>query len=678
MKDIEKLTFKEAEQEASDLRKQLNYHSYRYYVLDNPEITDAEFDGMMQILKKLEVIYPTLVTADSPTQRVGGQPTDGFERVAHPTSMFSLANTFSAEDLRAFDARIRNSLGTDVMEYVVEPKIDGLAINLVYENGILLRGVTRGDGTYGENVTLNIRTIKSIPLRLQGQPSENPAMLEVRGEVYMPKREFERLNLERQSKNEPLLANPRNAAAGSLRQLDPRVTAGRSLDMFVHGFGMLQGIEEATYTETLARLRQLGFRTNPLSTICQGIEKVISLCMDWADKRHTLSYDIDGMVVKVNDLRDQEKLGFTIKDPRWAIAYKFPAEQVKTVVEDIFVGVGRTGVLTPTAILQPVRLAGSTISRATLHNEDYIMEKDIRIGDHVIIHKAGEIIPEVVSVLTEERSGSEKPFIMPEQCPECGGNVIREPGEAAHKCVNKHCPAQIEEKLIHFASRDAMNIEGLGPAMVAALLDAGLVNDVADFYALTFDALVKLERMGNKSAQNLLAAIANSKEAGLSRLLFALGIRHVGAKAAGILARNFGDMNTIQTADVEELTELGEIGPKIAESVVAFFAVEENLNLIKKLCDAGLKMTEEKAVNFDTGAFAGKIFVLTGTLPSMARNEAAALIEKRGGKVTGSVSKKTDYVLAGEEAGSKLDKARQLGITVINEEEFVKMMSEGM
>lgn len=676
MKDIEKLTFKEAEQEAADLRKQLNYHSYRYYVLDNPEITDAEFDGMMQVLKKLEAIYPTLVTVDSPTQRVGGQPTDGFERVAHPTSMFSLANTFSAEDLQAFDARVRNSLGIDVVEYVVEPKIDGLAINLVYENGILLRGVTRGDGTYGEDVTLNIRTIKSIPLRLQGQPSE--AMLEVRGEVYMPKREFERLNLERQSKGEPLLANPRNAAAGSLRQLDPRVTAGRSLDMFVHGFGMLQGIEEATYTETLARLRQLGFRTNPLSTICRGIEKVISLCMDGADKRHTLSYDIDGMVVKVNDLRSQEKLGFTVKDPRWAIAYKFPAEKVKTVVEDIFVGVGRTGVLTPTAILQPVRLAGSTISRATLHNEDYIMEKDIRIGDRVIIHKAGEIIPEVISVLIEERNGSEKPFIMPEQCPECGGDVVRESGEAAHKCVNKHCPAQFEEKLIHFASRDAMNIEGLGPAMVAVLLDAGLVNDVADFYGLAFDALVKLERMGTKSAQNLLAAIANSKEAGLSRLLFALGIRHVGAKAAGILARNFGDMDTIQTADVEELTELAEIGPKIAESVVAFFGVEENLNLIKKLRDAGLKMTEEKAVKIDTGAFAGKTFVLTGTLPSMARNEAAAIIEKRGGKVTGSVSKKTDYVLAGEEAGSKLDKAHQLGITVINEEEFVKMMGKGM
>lgn len=678
MKDIEKLTFKEAEQEASGLREKLNYHSYRYYVLDNPEITDAEFDGMMQALKKLETIYPALVTADSPTQRVGGQPADGFERVAHPTSMFSLANTFSAEDLRVFDTRIRNSLESDEIEYVVEPKIDGLAINLVYENGVLQRGVTRGDGSYGEDVTLNIRTIKSIPLRLQGRASENPAILEVRGEVYMPKREFERLNSERQAKGEMLLANPRNAAAGSLRQLDPRVAAGRSLGMFVHGFGILQGIEAATYTETLAHLRQLGFRTNPLSTVCRGIEKVISFCMAWADKRHTLSYEIDGMVVKVNDLRSQEKLGFTVKDPRWAIAYKFPAEQVKTVVEDIFVGVGRTGVLTPTAILQPVRLAGSTISRATLHNEDYIKEKDIRIGDHVLIHKAGEIIPEVVSVLTEERSGSEKPFVMPEQCPECGGNVVREPGESAHKCINKHCPAQIEEKLIHFASRNAMNIEGLGPAMVIALLNGGLVNDVADFYSLAFDALVKLERMGAKSAQNLLTAIANSKQAGLSRLLFALGIRHVGAKAASILAYSFGDMETIQAADVEELTELAEIGPKIAESIVAFFAVEENLTLIKKLRDAGLKMTEEKTITTDTGAFAGKTFVLTGTLPSMARDEAAALIEQRGGKVTGSVSKKTDYVLAGEEAGSKLDKANQLGITVINEEEFVKMMGEGM
>jgi DNA ligase (NAD+) len=537
-------------------------------------------------------------------------------------------------------------------------------------------GVTRGDGTQGEDVTTNIRTIKSVPLVLQGDTATIPQVLEVRGEVYMPRREFERLNKEREQAGEPLLANPRNAAAGSLRQLDPKITAQRALDIFVYGIGVYTDVELSTQGQMLEYLKGMGLKINSRYQIFQKIEDVIAYCTQFTEKRYDLPYDIDGMVIKVNDLASQQALGYTAKDPRWAIAYKFPAEQAITVVEDIFVGLGRTGVLTPTAILRPVRVAGSTVSRATLHNLDYIEEKDIRIGDTVIIHKAGEVIPKVVAVIIEKRTGEEIPFVMPKECPECKGPVVRQEGEAAHKCINPHCPALFREGLIHFVSRDAMNIDGLGPAVLTALVDTGLVNDVADLYQLQLEQVLTVPRMAQKSAENLLTAIENSKQAGLARLLFALGIRHVGVKAAGIVARHYGNIDDVRQASVEELLELDEIGIKIAESIVAYFATEENIELVTRLRSAGVKTTEEKQVIEENQLFAGKTFVLTGTLEKMSRNQAAEIIQKLGGKVSGSVSKKTSYVVAGAEAGSKLEKAQQLGVEVLDEEQFMKMVEE--
>ncbi|HWQ61151.1 MAG TPA: NAD-dependent DNA ligase LigA, partial [Negativicutes bacterium] len=546
----------EAARLAADLRKKLNYHSHRYYVLDAPEIADAEFDGLMRQLQDVEAAYPGLVSPDSPTQRVGGAAGEGFGRVAHPTPLFSLANALSLDELQAFDARVKSGLGTGEVNYVVELKIDGLAINLLYEGGRLTRAATRGDGQYGEDVTANVRTIRAVPLALHG---DYPARIEVRGEVYLPRREFERINRDREAADEALFANPRNAAAGSLRQLDPRITAERALDIFVYGVGVREGAELTTHAGTLAYLAGLGFKTNPHYRVFPSIEEVAAYCESWTDKRANLPYDIDGLVVKVDSLADQAALGFTAKDPRWAIAYKFPAEQAVTTVEDIIVSVGRTGVLTPTAVLAPVRLAGSTVSRATLHNEDYIRDKDVHIGDTVLVHKAGEIIPEVVAVLAERRTGAEKEFAIPSTCPECGSPVVRQPGESAHKCTNPYCPAILREGLFHFVSRDAMDIEGLGPAVITALLAAGLVKDAADLYSLTKEEVLPLERMGEKSAQNLIEAIERSKHAGLARLLFALGIRFVGVKAAGILARRFGDIEAVARATAEELTTIEEI-----------------------------------------------------------------------------------------------------------------------
>uniref|UniRef100_UPI0035E3ECFC NAD-dependent DNA ligase LigA n=1 Tax=Anaerospora hongkongensis TaxID=244830 RepID=UPI0035E3ECFC len=654
-----------------ELRRLLHYHSHRYYVLDAPEIADAEFDRLYQRLVKLEQAYPDLITADSPTQRVGGTPAEGFERVAHSVPMLSLANAFSAEDLLAFDTRVKSGLDGEPLEYVVELKIDGLAINLVYEAGRLLRAATRGDGTEGEDVTTNVRTIKAVPLVLNGQV---PPVMEVRGEAYMPRPAFDRLNEERLQAGEALLANPRNAAAGSLRQLDPKVTAARTLDIFVYGMGAREELTVGTHEQTLRFLQELGFKVNPHFKVFKTIEEVIDHCESWAEKRVDLPYDIDGLVIKVNSLAGQRRLGSTAKDPRWAIAFKFPAEQATTIVEDIVVRVGRTGVLTPTAVLRPVRLAGSTVSRATLHNEDYIREKDIKIGDTVIIHKAGEIIPEVISVVFSRRTGEEQSFTIPEICPECGSLVLRIPGESAHKCINSACPAQLREGIIHFVSRDAMNIDGLGQAVVTSLVDAGLIADAADLYTLTAEQVVKLERMGPKSAQNLINAIAVSKQAGLSRLLFGLGIRFVGAKAAATLARHFGDIDLLRQAAEEDLTALDEIGPRIAESVVEYFARPETEQLLTKLAAAGVKLTEEKRRTTEGLPLSGKTFVLTGTLPTLTRSDAAALIESKGGKVASSVSKKTDYVVAGEEAGSKLDKAQQLGITVLNEQELQHLL----
>ncbi|WP_312337345.1 NAD-dependent DNA ligase LigA [Anaerospora hongkongensis] len=664
-------TREETVREMEELRRLLHYHSHRYYVLDAPEIADAEFDRLYLRLVKLEQAYPDLITADSPTQRVGGTPAEGFERVAHSVPMLSLANAFSAEDLLAFDTRVKSGLDGEPLEYVVELKIDGLAINLVYEAGRLLRAATRGDGTEGEDVTTNVRTIKAVPLVLNGQV---PPVMEVRGEAYMPRPAFDRLNEERLQAGEALLANPRNAAAGSLRQLDPKVTAARTLDIFVYGMGAREELTVGTHEQTLRFLQELGFKVNPHFKVFKTIEEVIDHCESWAEKRVDLPYDIDGLVIKVNSLAGQRRLGSTAKDPRWAIAFKFPAEQATTIVEDIVVRVGRTGVLTPTAVLRPVRLAGSTVSRATLHNEDYIREKDIKIGDTVIIHKAGEIIPEVISVVFSRRTGEEQSFTIPEICPECGSLVLRIPGESAHKCINSACPAQLREGIIHFVSRDAMNIDGLGQAVVTSLVDAGLIADAADLYTLTAEQVVKLERMGPKSAQNLINAIAVSKQAGLSRLLFGLGIRFVGAKAAATLARHFGDIDLLRQAAEEDLTALDEIGPRIAESVVEYFARPETEQLLTKLAAAGVKLTEEKRRTTEGLPLSGKTFVLTGTLPTLTRSDAAALIESKGGKVASSVSKKTDYVVAGEEAGSKLDKAQQLGITVLNEQELQHLL----
>lgn len=664
-------TREETVREMEELRRLLHYHSHRYYVLDAPEIADAEFDRLYQRLVKLEQAYPDLITADSPTQRVGGTPAEGFERVTHSVPMLSLANAFSTEDLMAFDTRVRSGLNDEQVEYVVELKIDGLAINLVYEAGRLLRAATRGDGTEGEDVTSNVRTIKAVPLVLNSQV---PPVMEVRGEAYMPRPAFDRLNEERLQADEPLLANPRNAAAGSLRQLDSRVTASRTLDIFVYGMGAREELTVTTHEQTLQFLQNLGFKVNPHYRVFKTIGEVIEYCESWAEKRVDLPYDIDGLVIKVNSLANQRQLGSTVKVPRWAIAFKFPAEQATTIVEDIVVRVGRTGVLTPTAVLRPVRLAGSTVSRATLHNEDYIREKDIKIGDTVIIHKAGEIIPEVISVVFSRRTGEEQSFTIPEICPECGSLVLRIPGESAHKCINSACPAQLREGIIHFVSRDAMNIDGLGQAVVTSLVDAGLIADAADLYTLTAEQVVKLERMGPKSAQNLINAIAVSKQAGLSRLLFGLGIRFVGAKAAATLARHFGDIDFLRQAAEEDLTALDEIGPRIAESVVEYFARPETEQLLTKLAAAGVKLTEEKRRTTEGLPLSGKTFVLTGTLPTLTRSDAAALIESKGGKVASSVSKKTDYVVAGEEAGSKLDKAQQLGITVLNEQELQHLL----
>ncbi len=658
-------------QEIDELRRLLHYHSHRYYVLDAPEIEDAEFDRLYQRLVKLEQDHPELITPDSPTQRVGGTPAEGFERVAHSVPMLSLSNAFSAEDLLAFDTRVRNGLPDDSLEYVVELKIDGLAINLVYESGRLLRAATRGDGTEGEDVTSNVRTIRAVPLVLNGQV---PPVMEVRGEAYMPRPAFDRLNDERAEAGEPLLANPRNAAAGSLRQLDSRVTASRTLDIFVYGMGAREELAVTTHEQTLQFLQELGFKVNPHYRVCKTISEVIAYCQSWAEKRVDLPYDIDGLVIKVNSLAGQRQLGSTAKDPRWAIAFKFPAEQATTIVEDIVVRVGRTGVLTPTAVLRPVRLAGSTVSRATLHNEDFIKEKGICIGDTVIIHKAGEIIPEVISVVESRRTGAEKSFVMPATCPECGSMVLRIPGESAHKCINSACPALLREGLIHFVSRDAMNIDGLGQAVVTSLVDSGLVADAADLYTLTAEQVLNLERMGPKSAQNLIEAIAASKQAGLARLLFGLGIRFVGAKAAATLARHFGDIELLAKASADELTALDEIGPRIAESVVESLARPEAERLIAKLTAAGVKLTEEIRRTTGILPLTGKTFVLTGTLPTLTRNDAAELIESQGGKVTSSVSKKTDYVVAGEEAGSKLDKAQKLSITVLNEAELMALL----
>ncbi len=655
-----------------ELKKLIREHDYNYYVLDDPQISDYAYDLLMQELLEIENAHPELITADSPSQRVGGKAVDEFPSFTHRTPLLSLGNSYGEEDLREFDRRVKNDLGLDKVEYAVEYKIDGLSIALSYQNGILVTGATRGDGYVGEDVTNNIKTVKNIPLKLR-LPAE---IMEARGEVYLPRASFERLNKIREENGEPLLANPRNAAAGSIRQLDPKIAAERDLRAIIYNILYLEGAEmPPTQSECLNYLKEQGF-TASVPLVSDDIDEIVEYCKSQGEKRHELDYDIDGMVIKVNSLVYQERLGFRAKNPRWAIAYKFPPEQVKTKLEDILVQVGRTGVVTPVAQLTPVSVAGSVVSRATLHNEDYIKQKDIKIGDTVIIEKAGEVIPAVVEVDKSKRNGSEREFVFPENCPECGTPLVRLEGEAAIRCPNNiHCPAQVREGIIHFVSRDGMNVDGLGPAVINQLYHAQLIKDAADLYYLTKEQLLSLERMGEKSADNLLKSLEKSKNCSLAALIFSLGIPLVGLTVAKTLAKTFGSIDKLSKTPYEELVAIDAIGAKIAQSVTDYFTAERNQEFLKRLKLAGIKMEEESQEIAKNEAFAGKTFVLTGTLSTMERKAAQEKIESLGGKAASSVSKKTDYVVVGENAGSKLNKALELGITVLSEEEFLNMLS---
>ena len=656
-------------QEIQSLRRELEQANYEYYVLDNPSMSDYDFDHKLRRLEELEAKHPEWVTPDSPTQRVGGKVADGFSEVRHRVPLESLQDVFSFEELNDFDQRVRAIL-TGSVEYDVEPKVDGLSVALEYENGLFVRGATRGDGQVGEDVTENLKTIPSIPLRL---PEALPSLI-VRGEVFMPKTSFEQLNAAREMKGEALFANPRNAAAGSLRQLDPKIAASRKLDIRVFNIQWAEGKTFTTHVETLEYLQEQRFKAIPHYT-CATIQQVAERIVALGDGREEFPFDIDGAVVKVNSLADRSILGSTAKFPRWAAAYKYPPEQKESVVEDIVVQVGRTGVLTPKAVVKAVRLAGTTVTNATLHNQDFITEKDIRIGDTVLVQKAGEIIPEIVSVLKEKRPEGTVPYHLPDHCPVCGAPVVRDEDGAHIRCTGAECPAQRLRHIVHFASRDAMDIEGLGPAVVEALVGAGLVKGPGDLYRLRAGDVEPLERMGKKSAENLMAAIEKSKSAGLGRLLFAFGIRQVGQKAGKVLAARFGTLDALMSATEEELTTVPDIGGITAKSLLDWFQNEQSRHLIQTLREAGVSFDSTEAPVGDK--LAGKTFVLTGTLVSLDRKEASALIEAQGGKVSGSVSKKTSYVVAGEAAGSKLKKANELGIPVLTEEELMKMLSEG-
>ena len=663
------MEFNKAQERVEDLRQQIDEHNYSYYVLDNPVIDDAVYDRLMSELEELEQQFPELTTPYSPTQRVGGKPREGFSTVTHRLPMLSLANAFGEGEMRDFDRRVRGALPGEAVNYVVELKIDGLAVSLLYENGLFRRGATRGDGETGEDITENLKTIRSLPLRLK----ESIPALEVRGEVYISKEAFERLNKSREVDGQPLFANPRNAAAGSLRQLDPKITVARQLSALIYAVGFRDGVDFAGHGDAIDYLSRLGFPVSRHHRSFGDIGEVLDYCRDWEAKRFDLPFAIDGLVVKVDSLEQQTRLGATAKSPRWAIAYKFPPEQAVTRVKDIIINVGRTGVLTPTALLEPVRLAGSTVSRATLHNEDIIKEKDVQIGDTVVVQKAGEIIPEVVRVIAEKRTGVETPFKMPEHCPDCGAKVVRQEGEAASRCTGIACPAQLREGLIHFVSRGAMDIAGLGPAVIEQLLKAELIHDAADLYGLKQDDLINLERFGAKSVQNLLKSLEESKKASLGRLVFALGIRHVGERAAKTLAGHFGSLERLIAAQFDELVEIPEIGTKMAESIITFFEQEQNRAVIEKMERAGVN-TQEKRAEAAGCSLAGKTFVLTGTLQGFTRERAKELIESLGGKVSSSVSKSTDYVLVGENPGSKYEKAVKLGVKVIGEEEFRELV----
>jgi DNA ligase (NAD+) len=648
--------------EIEELREKLRHHEHLYYVLDKPEISDAEYDVLMRQLSDLEKAHPELLTPDSPTQRVGGKPREGFVKVSHSTRMLSLDNALNEEELRDF----LNKIGD--VRYVTELKLDGLSMAAHYRGKQFVQAVTRGDGQVGEDVTENARTIRSLPLAI---PSKRPE-LEVRGETMMNRRGFERLNAEREEQGLPRFANPRNAAAGGLRALDPAVTAARRLDFFA--YLMLAGGEPVygSHWESLEALKKLGFKVNPHARLCQGIDEVFAFCTEWEAKRESLPYEIDGVVVKVDSIEEQKRLGWTSKAPRWAIAYKYAARQASTIVEAIGVQVGRTGALTPVAHLRPVAVGGVTVSRATLHNEDEIARLGVEIGDEVLVERSGDVIPKVVRVTKEGET--RQPFHMPKHCPVCGGNIVREEDEAASRCVNTNCPARLKESIGHFAARPVMNIDGMGDALIDQLVDRGLVKSVSDIYDLTLEQLVDLERMGKKSAENVLRNIDKSRQNPLPRVLVGLGIRFVGVRTAVLLAEAFGSLDAIAQADVETLQQAEEVGPKVAESIHEFFREPRNRDLVERLRKAGLKFDHPKKVK-KAGPFDGMTFVLTGTLASMTREQASERIEAGGGKVSGSVSKKTSYVVAGEDAGSKLDKAKALGVAVLTEEKFLEMLA---
>ncbi|WP_163970957.1 NAD-dependent DNA ligase LigA [Oceanobacillus halotolerans] len=662
---------KQAQERITELKNSLHQYGYEYYVLDNPSVPDAEYDEKLQALQQLEEQFPDLITADSPTQRVGGEPLDAFKKVTHSVPMLSLSNAFNETDLRDFARRA--SQGTSqALSYVCELKIDGLAISLTYENGKLIRGATRGDGTTGEDITSNIKTIRSVPLSIREKRK-----IEVRGEAFMPHKSFLALNEAKEENGEEPFANPRNAAAGSLRQLDPKIAASRNLDVFLYGVGEWDADPIESHSERLTLLKELGFKTNPEWKKCDTIEEVIEYVNYWTSERPNLSYEIDGIVIKVDDLKTQEDLGYTAKSPRWAIAYKFPAEEAITTLTDIELSVGRTGVVTPTAILEPVRVAGSTVKRASLHNEDLIQAKDIRIGDTVVIKKAGDIIPEVVRVVEEKRTKEQQPFHMPSECPACGTDLVRLEEEVALRCINPNCPAQLQEGLIHFVSRNAMNIDGLGEKVIKQLFQADLIETIADIYRLERNALLQLERMGEKSVDNLLKAIEASKSNSLEKLLFGLGIRFIGAKAAKTLAAHFETMEHLQKATFEDIIAIDEIGEKMADSVVRYFAEEKVTDLLQELNNLGVNMTytgpkqTTEAINSE---LTGKTVVLTGKMENFTRNEAKEIVESLGATVTSSVSKKTDIVIAGEDAGSKYDKAEKLGITIWDEQKLQEVV----
>ncbi|CEK35942.1 DNA ligase,DNA ligase,NAD-dependent DNA ligase LigA,3-methyladenine DNA glycosylase,DNA ligase, NAD-dependent,NAD-dependent DNA ligase adenylation domain [[Clostridium] sordellii] len=648
----------------------INYHSNKYYNEDTPEISDFEYDNLMKELMKIETEHPELKREDSPSTRVGGKPLDKFNQVTHKIPMLSLSNAYSAQDLKDFDKRVRESVNKDV-EYVVEFKIDGLSVGLTYVDGVFKTGATRGNGVIGEDITQNLKTVKTIPLKIDDKEE-----IIVRGEVYISKENFEKINEQQEENGLQLFANPRNLAAGTLRQLYSKLTAKRPLDIFIFNLEYMQNEKFKTHSQSLEYLSNLGFKVSPNFKICKTIEDVIEHIEYWTINRSDLSFEIDGMVIKVNDLEEREQMGYTAKSPRWAIAYKFPAEQKKTKLKDIIVEVGRTGTITPTAILEPVRLAGTVVARATLHNEDYINEKDIRIGDTVLVQKAGDIIPQVVEVIKEDRTGDEIKFHMPEKCPVCNEPTVRLEGEAAVKCINMSCPAQIRRGIIHFASRDAMNIDGLGESIISLLLDNKIIKDVADLYYIKKEDIVNLERLGEKSATNLINAIEKSKNNDLYRLINGLGIKYIGVKGAKVLAKSFKSLDDIINSSIEDLTNLEEFGEVMADSVVEFFKEDKNIVVINKLKEVGVNtLSSNSEDNGLANIFDKMKIVLTGTLPTLKRNDAKELIEARGGKATSSVSKSTTFVLAGEEAGSKLTKANELGVTVIDEAKFLELLN---